>query len=70
MSVYMDKPSKDSSADFFLIFIDEERNKDTEERFALYLEEYDNYNYNYNENRQSKTYDSSYKEKISELLKD
>ena len=34
----MDKPAKDSSTDFFLIFIDEERNKYTEERFALYLQ--------------------------------
>ena len=34
--------SKDSYTDYFLNFIDETRNKDTEERFASYLNEYFN----------------------------
>ena len=34
--------SKDYYIDYFLNFIDETRNKDTEERFASYLNEYFN----------------------------
>ena len=42
---------KDSNTDYYLDFIDETRNKDTEERFASYLNEY----FNLDDNAQSET---------------
>ena len=63
MSVYVDKPSEDSGADLFLIFVDEGRGEDAEERFALYLEECDDCNYNCNEDGESETYDKAVKKK-------
>ena len=55
--------NNDSKTDLFLLFIDEERNKETEKRFSPYLKECDNYN----EKDRPKTYDISHKEVNGEL---
>ena len=60
----MNNPSNEyinDCADFFLNYIGEYRDKETERRFSSYLKEYD-------ENNKSKTYNNNYKEKINEIL--